>query len=780
MKLFGSLIKVIREEIMQDCTQETSESCKQESFANCIGYCKSQIRKWENNNYKFPPLKYKLRLDKLIKEIEKNKISECEIKRRLNRLLVNSDVDPAHIDILNNLEFTEYFHVLFEYIIYYEYCSLGKPISDYYEKLKAYGLVDTNDLFNNPLEINLFNGSNQRNAVLKRLHNLKISKTILPQCRLIASSSNPNDTTEARPLLDTIKSLWEKETWHTFIICEGGTGKTISLKNLWDLFLNIERRHRVIPIYIDLTSYNIRGNEKNFIIKYIGRYYLNIANLRADEENDLWRLISQPQIIGGERKPSVLLLLDGFNEVTVNTMNLEIELKELVERAHGTQIVITSRSKVYGDFHAHTFNKAELLPLSDKQIDLYIKDVNEKNREICTEDFSNISKPEGDLLKLVRNPMMLTLYTATCSELENDPSNNFKRNPKTFGEIIWNYLQSNILRQSNFLKYKLILNHLMPHIGYKMEKDGQFSITRQELREYIDEAYKSFNNEDFYNTFSEFDGHTNDLEFEISNPNDKGIRFNKILEILTNQLTILINEEKNSFRFSHQHFRDFFAALYIINIIEIGIRKAEIPLELKNRALPGDVRRFVGEIAGEHHNKPKLSNGMWVLDIEERDILTSALYHCRHKFGKDEIGFAVWNIIEIIKKSREELTGCDLSYLDLYSIRLNGVICSRWSGDSFLAANFDGAKLDEINLLSFGHSSSIDSAVYSKDGKKILSASFDHTIKEWNVSTGKCIHTYKGHKDWVRSAIYSPDGTKILSVSRDKTIKEWLVGNTKL
>jgi len=51
MKLFGSLIKVIREEIMQDCTQETSESCKQESFANCIGYCKSQICKWENNNY---------------------------------------------------------------------------------------------------------------------------------------------------------------------------------------------------------------------------------------------------------------------------------------------------------------------------------------------------------------------------------------------------------------------------------------------------------------------------------------------------------------------------------------------------------------------------------------------------------------------------------------------------------------------------------------------------------------------------------------------------------
>ena len=103
-----------------------------------------------------------------------------------------------------------------------------------------------------------------------------------------------------------------------------------------------------------------------------------------------------------------------------------------------------------------------------------------------------------------------------------------------------------------------------------MEKDGQFSITRQELREYIDEAYKSFNNEDFYNTFSEFDGHTNDLEFEISNPNDKGIRFNKILEILTNQLTILINEEKNSFRFSHQHFRDFSLPFILSTLLRLA------------------------------------------------------------------------------------------------------------------------------------------------------------------------------------------------------------------
>jgi WD40 repeat protein len=64
-------------------------------------------------------------------------------------------------------------------------------------------------------------------------------------------------------------------------------------------------------------------------------------------------------------------------------------------------------------------------------------------------------------------------------------------------------------------------------------------------------------------------------------------------------------------------------------------------------------------------------------------------------------------------------------------------------------------------------------SVYSKDGKKILSASDDNTIKEWDTVTGECLRTLKGHTDIVESAVYSEDGKKILSDSRDNTIKEW-------
>ncbi|MEE0910090.1 MAG: hypothetical protein UIQ51_04860 [Bacteroidales bacterium] len=42
-----------------------------------------------------------------------------------------------------------------------------------------------------------------------------------------------------------------------------------------------------------------------------------------------------------------------------------------------------------------------------------------------------------------------------------------------------------------------------------------------------------------------------------------------------------------------------------------------------------------------------------------------------------------------------------------------------------------------------------------------------------DVSKFQCLKTLEGHSDWVESVAYSPDGTKIISSSYDKTIKIW-------
>ena len=81
---------------------------------------------------------------------------------------------------------------------------------------------------------------------------------------------------------------------------------------------------------------------------------------------------------------------------------------------------------------------------------------------------------------------------------------------------------------------------------------------------------------------------------------------------------------------------------------------------------------------------------------------------------------------------------------------------------------------DDILLTLVGHTNRVHSAAFSPDGKRIVSASWDHTIRIWDAQTGKQIgNPLEGHADGVFSAAFSPDGKRIVSGSYDKTIRIW-------
>lgn len=110
-------------------------------------------------------------------------------------------------------------------------------------------------------------------------------------------------------------------------------------------------------------------------------------------------------------------------------------------------------------------------------------------------------------------------------------------------------------------------------------------------------------------------------------------------------------------------------------------------------------------------------------------------------------------------------------------------------GDSYLARQVATAAFDvfptieaEIALrqawknngaILKGHEDKIESAVFSRDGKYVVSASFDKSVRIWDVRTGKCIDTLRGHTDWVHSASFSNDGKYIVSSSSDRTTRIW-------
>jgi WD40 repeat protein len=89
---------------------------------------------------------------------------------------------------------------------------------------------------------------------------------------------------------------------------------------------------------------------------------------------------------------------------------------------------------------------------------------------------------------------------------------------------------------------------------------------------------------------------------------------------------------------------------------------------------------------------------------------------------------------------------------------------------------WDVASGSALHIMS-EHAGAAFSVAFSSDGKIVASGGSDKTVELWDVATGRALHTLSGHSGVVLSVAFSPSGKLLASAGADGTVKLWDVAS---
>lgn len=592
------------------------------------------------------------------------------------------------------------------------------------------------------------------------------------------------------PVWNIIRKSWN-QCKSPIIVIEGsgGIGKTVTLFSL----LNIPEKERPPAVYVPMHRLVDEKGQCISLKDYLGE-------LTTNYKDELLKLAEDFT----EHGPSLLLLLDGFNEVQDNGQRGEIlrMINKWYEHNHGTQLIVASRPM-------EGMNLKEVLqgekicitlePLSRETVKNYL------DRDTPPDDSS--------VWNVLTSPLFLNLYSKECN-LKNFTYDGYPlalKPAQTGSALIWNYLQRELLRKEGdewVIPCAVACEWILPYIAYDMVCKNRITVKKDLATSLINQALKLLSLQEVLlpNNNKRLPRHLQKMiriyleQHEDDDPVLSPEHINAIVQekhikkiVLEN--SGLLKKNENGYTFLHQNFRDALAAIHLMNQAEM-LQEGDVQPDGKH--LPEVWRHgqnpyvlnYAAELmdGGNRDNDEDPAGKLWEANREDQQ------YHDPNYEADPEATYA---LLELFRHRKlPEPTGSwdlDFSGMDLQGMSLTRYMRNTDKNETDLMLFQDpelsvDTKLDEAVFQSPGHTGAVKAVSVTDDGL-CVSGSVDKTLRVWNIKTGYHLRTLQGHDspiDCVTTlGIKQEEDTKkhrTLCVSGDRngTLCVWDINSYKL
>ena len=549
-----------------------------------------------------------------------------------------------------------------------------------------------------------------------------------------------------------------------YLEAPGGAGKTFALsalfhQHLYDAFPKLGGRLApmtapgVVPIYVDMEKYGREEWSKSIPAMIAHEYFPTTQDAACAEK--IQTLLKK----GGDTSDRILLILDNLHKTRDNALQAMEEINALHElRTEGAAwIVVASRkfekkNEVMSDplENIAIENKAVLCPIPKADGVRIIEGEHGLKRALNDDERAALDK-HYDVIGL---PMffMLNLDMVRTSGKITIASNTIQLLRKYFASK----LDSKPISEDSQAAGQALasIKKLVSQLAFDMEDRGVY-------------------------------------EKEASGADPK--------LLAASGLGILRLTGDNHWRFVHDLFQSFFAAMWLAERIKSAVEESscedDVNYNLKHfrvAPIPRPLLEALGLYLGEDQNKPKYNSdsGCWKYGVpgydlekqefisgqeQDRNLISRALGLYRGIFD-GSAGFAVDNLLETLKLVRGDLSGEDFSKLDLSTpgISLNGCCLGREG----CSAMFRGAKVVDATFMPSGHAMTVNSANFSHCDKLVVTSSLDGTARVWDAKFPHELATLhalnKGDRNqFLTNARFSNTSDRYVITACDKSAKIW-------